>query len=416
MDNTYIEELGKKAKNSAPFLANCGTDLKNRALAEIAKSLTENKEAIFEANGRDIENGRANGMREDLIDRLTLTESRVAGMIEGIEQVIALPDPVGVVLGGQTLPNGLSVVKKSVPMGVIGMIFESRPNVTVDAAVLCFKAGSAVILRGGSDAINSNKALVRIMRGAIKAAGAPEDCVQLVEDTSHETANAMMKLNRYIDLLIPRGSGRLIHTVIENATVPVIQTGEGNCHVFVDESADLDMAVNIINNAKTQRPSVCNAIESILIHKNTAPEFFKKLDALWQGKVRIVGDKATADNIKVEKLADDEDYAAEFLELKLSSKVVSGIDEAVDHINRFGTGHSECIVTKSLENAERFQNEIDAAAVYVNASTRFTDGFEFGLGAEIGISTQKLHVRGPMGLAALTSYKYLINGNGQIRG
>lgn len=417
MDNTYIEELGKKAQSSAPFLANCGTALKNRALAEIAKALAENKEAIFEANGRDIENGRANGMREDLIDRLTLTESRVAGMIEGIEQVIALPDPVGVVLGGGTLPNGLSVVKKSVPMGVIGIIFESRPNVTVDAAVLCFKAGSAVILRGGSDAINSNKALVSIMRGAVKAAGAPEDCVQLVEDTSHETANAMMKLNKYIDLLIPRGSGgRLIRTVIENATIPVIQTGEGNCHVFVDESADLDMAVNIINNAKTQRPSVCNAIESILIHRNIAPEFFKKLDALWQGKVRIVGDKATADNIKVEKLADDEDYAAEFLELKLSSKVVSGIDEAVEHINRFGTGHSECIVTKSLENAERFQNEIDAAAIYVNASTRFTDGFEFGLGAEIGISTQKLHVRGPMGLAALTSYKYLINGNGQIRG
>lgn len=416
MNNDYTEELGRKAKGSAPFLASCGTDLKNRALAEIARALGENREAIFEANGRDIENAKASGLSEAMIERLTLNEKRVAGMIEGIEQVIALPDPVGEVLGGRTLPNGLSVVKKSVPMGVIGIIFESRPNVTVDAAALCFKAGSAVILRGGSDAINSNKALVKLMRGAVKAAGAPEDCVQLVEDTSHETANAMMRLNRYIDLLIPRGSGRLIHTVIENATVPVIQTGEGNCHVFVDESADLDMAVNIINNAKTQRPSVCNAIESILVHKNIAPEFFKKLDALWQGKVRIVGDRATADNIKVDKLADDEDYASEFLELKLSSRVVSGLDEAIAHINRFGTGHSECIVTRSLENAERFQNETDAAAVYVNASTRFTDGFEFGLGAEIGISTQKLHARGPMGLAALTSYKYLINGNGQIRG
>ena len=416
MNNDYTEELGRKAKGSAPFLASCGTDLKNRALAEIARALGENREAIFEANGRDIENAKASGLSEAMIERLTLNEKRVAGMIEGIEQVIALPDPVGEVLGGRTLPNGLSVVKKSVPMGVIGIIFESRPNVTVDAAALCFKAGSAVILRGGSDAINSNKALVKLMRGAVKATGAPEDCVQLVEDTSHETANAMMRLNRYIDLLIPRGSGRLIHTVIENATVPVIQTGEGNCHVFVDESADLDMAVNIINNAKTHRPSVCNAIESILVHKNIAPEFFKKLDALWLGKVRIVGDRATADNIKVDKLADDEDYASEFLELKLSSRVVSGLDEAIAHINRFGTGHSECIVTRSLENAERFQNEIDAAAVYVNASTRFTDGFEFGLGAEIGISTQKLHARGPMGLAALTSYKYLINGNGQIRG
>lgn len=416
MSNDYMEELGRKAKGSAPFLACCGTDLKNKALAEIARALNENKEAIFAANAADIETAKTSGLSEAMIERLTLNEKRIAGMIEGIEQVITLPDPVGEVLGGRTLPNGLSVVKKSVPMGVIGIIFESRPNVTVDAAALCFKAGSAVILRGGSDAINSNKALVKLMRGAVKTAGAPEDCVQLVEDTGHETANAMMRLDRYIDLLIPRGGGRLIHTVIENATVPVIQTGEGNCHVFVDESADLDMAVNIINNAKTQRPSVCNAIESILVHEKAAPEFFKKLDALWQGKVKIVGDKATADNIKVEKFADDEDYASEFLELKLSSKVVNGIDEAIAHINRFGTGHSECIVTRSLENAERFQNEIDAAAVYVNASTRFTDGFEFGLGAEIGISTQKLHARGPMGLAALTSYKYLINGNGQIRG
>lgn len=414
--NSYIEELGAKAKKSAPILANIGTDVKNAALSEIARRLNQNVEAIIAVNKTDIENARKNGMSEALIDRLTLDEKRIAGMAEGIDKVVALPDPTGEVLSEKTLPNGLKVRKVSVPMGVIGIIFESRPNVTVDAAALCFKAGSAVILRGGSDAINSNKFLTDLMRKTVADFGVPADCIQLVEDTSHETANAMMKLNKYIDLLIPRGGKRLIHTVIENATVPVIQTGEGNCHVFVDESADLDMAVNIVNNAKTQRPSVCNAIESILVHKNIAPAFFKKLDELWQGKVAIVGDSATSENIKTEKIAGDNDYATEFLDLKLSSKVVSGIDEAIEHIGRFGTGHSECIVTNSRENAEKFQKQVDAAAVYVNASTRFTDGFEFGLGAEIGISTQKLHARGPMGLAALTSYKYLINGSGQVRG
>ena len=414
--NEYIETLGKKAKTAAPKLAVCDTEKKNTVLTEIARRLNENADAIIEANKIDIENARKNGMTEALIDRLTLNESRIAGMAEGIEQVVALPDPIGKLLEENTLPNGLKVKRVSVPMGVIGIIFESRPNVTVDAAALCFKAGSAVILRGGSDAINSNKYLTELMRKAVAANGLSADCIQLVEDTSHDTANAMMRLNKYIDLLIPRGGGRLIRTVIENASVPVIQTGEGNCHVFVDESADLDMAVNIINNAKTQRPSVCNAIESILIHQNIAPELFKKLDGLWNGKVAIVGDQATANNIAVEKIATDEDYAKEFLELRLSSKVVSGVDEAIEHITRYGTGHSECIVTNSEENAERFQKEIDAAAVYVNASTRFTDGFEFGLGAEIGISTQKLHARGPMGLTALTSYKYLINGDGQIRG
>ena len=414
--NEYIETLGKKAKAAAPVLAVCDTDKKNAVLSEIAKRLGESVEAITEANKSDIENARKNGMSEAMIDRLTLTEERIAGMVEGIEQVVALPDPIGELLEENTLPNGLNVKRVRVPMGVIGIIFESRPNVTVDAAALCFKAGSAVILRGGSDAINSNKMLVDIMRKALADTGLPEDCIQLVQDTSHETANAMMRLNKYIDLLIPRGGGRLIRTVIENASVPVIQTGEGNCHVFVDESADLDMAVNIVNNAKTQRPSVCNAIESILIHEKIAEKFFKKLDALWNGKVAIVGDKATADNIAVERTATDEDYAKEFLELRLSSKVVSSVEEAIEHIARFGTGHSECIVTNSKENAERFQREIDAAAVYVNASTRFTDGFEFGLGAEIGISTQKLHARGPMGLKAITSYKYLISGNGQVRG
>lgn len=412
----YIEKLGAAAKSAAPILADCGTNVKNRALSEIAKRLGENAGGIIAANKLDIENARKNGMSAALIDRLTLNEKRIAGIAEGVEQVVALPDPIGEVIGGGELPNGLRVVQKRVPMGVIGIIFESRPNVTVDAAALCFKAGSAVILRGGSDAINSNKFLVELMCGALAECGVPADCIQLVEDTSRETATAMMKLNKYIDLLIPRGSGRLIRSIIENATIPVIQTGEGNCHVYVDESADLDMAVNIVDNAKTQRPSVCNAIESILVHESVAGEFFKKLDERWQGRVAVVGDEKTAENIKVEKLADDNDYATEFLDYKLSSKVVSSVDEAIEHINRFGTGHSECIVTRSLENAQKFQKRIDAAAVYVNASTRFTDGFEFGLGAEIGISTQKLHARGPMGLKALTSYKYLIDGNGQVRG
>lgn len=411
----YIECLGKKAKKSAPFLVGCGTDLKNKVLLAIAEQLVKNTENIISANKTDIENAHKNGMSDAMIDRLTLDQKRIDGMAEGLKQVATLPDPTGKVLSENKLPNGLNVRKVSVPMGVIGIIFESRPNVTVDAASLCFKAGNAVILRGGSDAFYTNKFLVDLMRGVLADNGVPEDCIQLVENTSHEVVNEMMRLNKYIDLLIPRGGKRLIHTVVENATVPVIQTGEGNCHVFVDESADVDMAVNIVNNAKTQRPSVCNAIESILVHKNIAPQFFKKLDEVWNGKVAIVGDQATSDNIQVEKIATDEDYATEFLQLKLSSKVVSGIDEAIEHINKFGTGHSECIVTNSSENAERFQREIDAAAVYVNASTRFTDGFEFGLGAEIGISTQKLHARGPMGLAEITSYKYLINGEGQIR-
>lgn len=411
----YIECLGKKAKKSAPFLVGCGTDLKNKVLLAIAEQLVKNTENIISANKTDIQNAHKNGMSDAMIDRLTLDQKRIDGMAEGLKQVATLPDPTGKVLSENKLPNGLNVRKVSVPMGVIGIIFESRPNVTVDAASLCFKAGNAVILRGGSDAFYTNKFLVDLMRGVLADNGVPEDCIQLVENTSHEVVNEMMRLNKYIDLLIPRGGKRLIHTVVENATVPVIQTGEGNCHVFVDESADVDMAVNIVNNAKTQRPSVCNAIESILVHKNIAPQFFKKLDEVWSGKVAIVGDQATSYNIQVEKIATDEDYATEFLQLKLSSKVVSGIDEAIEHINKFGTGHSECIVTNSSENAERFQREIDAAAVYVNASTRFTDGFEFGLGAEIGISTQKLHARGPMGLAEITSYKYLINGEGQIR-
>ena len=412
----YIETLGAAARSAAVYAASLKAAEKNAVLAEIAARLRAETDTILAANAADIENAEKNGMSAALIDRLTLTKERIFGIADGVEKVISLPDPIGEVIGGGELPNGLRLVKRRVPIGVIGIIFESRPNVTVDAAVLCFKAGNAVILRGGSDAINSNKALTELMRSALEAKGADKNCIQLVEDTSRDVANAMMKLNTYIDLLIPRGGGGLIRAVINNATIPVIQTGEGNCHVYVDESADVDMAVNIVNNAKTQRPSVCNAIENILVHEKIAPVFFEKLNALWNGKVTIVGDSATAELIPVEKLADDSDYATEFLDYKLSSKVVKDIDEAIAHINRFGTKHSECIVTSSLKNAEHFQQMVDAAAVYVNASTRFTDGFEFGLGAEIGISTQKLHARGPMGLEALTTYKYLINGDGQIRG
>lgn len=412
----YIETLGANAKAAEPAISVMGTNEKNRVLSEISSLLRSHVTEIIGANKLDIETARVNGMSEAMIDRLTLTEQRIGGMADGVDKVISLPDPVGAVIGGSDLPNGLHVIKKRVPIGTIGIIFESRPNVTVDAATLCFKAGNTVILRGGSDAINSNKALVGLMRTALRNCGVNENAVQLVEDTSRAVANAMMKLNKYIDLLIPRGGGGLIHAVIENATIPVIQTGEGNCHVYVDESADIDMAVNIINNAKTQRPSVCNAIENILVHEKAAPELFRKLDMLWQGRIAIRGDEETAKLVKVEKIADDTDYATEFLDYRLSSKVVKSLDEAIEHINRFGTKHSECIVTQSLRSAEIFQQRIDAAAVYVNASTRFTDGFEFGLGAEIGISTQKLHARGPMGLEALTTYKYLINGNGQIRG
>lgn len=412
----YIETLGANAKAAEPAISVMGTNEKNRVLSEISSLLRSHVTEIIGANKLDIETARTNGMSEAMIDRLTLTEQRIGGMADGVDKVISLPDPVGAVIGGSDLPNGLHVIKKRVPIGTIGIIFESRPNVTVDAATLCFKAGNTVILRGGSDAINSNKALVGLMRTALRNCGVNENAVQLVEDTSRAVANAMMKLNKYIDLLIPRGGGGLIHAVIENATIPVIQTGEGNCHVYVDESANIDMAVNIINNAKTQRPSVCNAIENILVHEKAAPELFRKLDMLWQGRVAIRGDEETAKLVKVEKIADDTDYATEFLDYRLSSKVVKSLDEAIEHINKFGTKHSECIVTQSLRSAEIFQQRIDAAAVYVNASTRFTDGFEFGLGAEIGISTQKLHARGPMGLEALTTYKYLINGNGQIRG
>ncbi|MGN0597706.1 MAG: glutamate-5-semialdehyde dehydrogenase [Ruminiclostridium sp.] len=412
---SYIEELGIAAKKAERAVSGISVGAKNAALKAIADKLTANKELIIKENARDIETARANGMSEAMQDRLTLTEKRIDAMSEGVLQVMALDDPIGEVLGGKDLPNGLHIVKKRVPLGVIGIIFESRPNVTVDAAALCLKAGNVCILRGGSDAIHSNKCLVSLMREALKETGICEDAIALVVDTSRQVAGEMMKLDRYIDVLIPRGGGGLISSVMRNSTIPVIQTGEGNCHVYVDRFADIDMAVSIVDNAKTQRPSVCNAIENVLVHKDVAEQFFTALAKKWDGKVKFIGDEETAKYVPVEHIATDEDYRKEFLDYVIAAKVVKSIDEAIDHINTFGTRHSECIVTINLDNAEKFQQSVDAAAVYVNASTRFTDGFEFGLGAEIGISTQKLHARGPMGLEALTTYKYLISGKGQIR-
>lgn len=412
---SYIEELGIAAKKAERAVSGISVGTKNAALKAIADKLAANKELIIKENARDVEAARANGMSEAMQDRLTLTEKRIDAMSEGVLQVMALDDPIGEVLGGKDLPNGLHIVKKRVPLGVIGIIFESRPNVTVDAAALCLKSGNVCILRGGSDAIHSNKCLVALMREALKETGICEDAIALVVDTSRQAAGEMMKLDRYIDVLIPRGGGGLISSVMRNSTIPVIQTGEGNCHVYVDRFADIDMAVNIVDNAKTQRPSVCNAIENVLVHKDVAEQFFTALAKKWDGKVKFIGDEETAKYVAVEHIATDEDYRKEFLDYVIAAKVVKSIDEAIDHINTFGTKHSECIVTINLDNAEKFQQSVDAAAVYVNASTRFTDGFEFGLGAEIGISTQKLHARGPMGLEALTTYKYLINGKGQIR-
>lgn len=405
---TYIQQLGSNAKVAQNQVASLKTAQKNDALSLIAKKLIQNAEFIKSENAKDIENARANNKTESFIDRLTLTDVRIEGMAEGIRQVMALPDPIGEVLGGGDISNGLSIIKKRVPLGVIGIIFESRPNVTVDAAVLCLKSGNVCILRGGSDAIHSNKCLTGIMRSALSECGITQDAVNLVEDTSREVASEMMKLRQYIDVLIPRGGIGLINAVVDNSTIPVIETGAGNCHVYVDAFADINMAVEIVDNAKTQRPSVCNAIETVIVHKNIADEFYPALQKKWanqQPQVKIIADG----------VATDDDYAKEFNDYIIAAKTVKSINGAIAHINRFGTKHSECIVTTDFARANKFQNEVDAAAVYVNASTRFTDGFVFGLGAEIGITTQKLHARGPMGLKELTTYKYLINGNGQIR-
>lgn len=413
----YTEELGKNAKAAEAAISSASASLKNSALAAISKALTENTGVIIAENAKDLQAAKENGMSEAMQDRLRLDEKRIMGMAKGVDELIALNDPVGEVIEGFTRPNGLKICKTRVPMGVIGIIFESRPNVTVDAAALCLKAGNAVILKGGKEAINSNICLGTIMRNAIKKAGLPADVIQVVENTSRETTNELMRLNGYLDVLIPRGSGRLIQAVVNTATVPVIETGTGNCHVYVDASADPEMAVNIVDNGKTQRPSVCNAVESLLIHKECAEKILPMIaDRLAKSNVKFYGcDRTIAILGDTVEKAGDEEYAKEFLDYVISVRVVDSVDEAIAHISRFGTKHSECIVTKSLENAEKFQRCVDAAAVYVNASTRFTDGGEFGFGAEIGISTQKLHARGPMGLRELTTIKYIINGNGQIR-
>lgn len=411
---TAIEQMGQKAKQAARFLLTAG-ELKNKALLEIADALIANSDEIVKANDTDIKNAEENGIKKSLIDRLRLTKERIEGMADGVRQVAALQDPTGTVLSGSTRPNGLKIEKVRVPLGVIGIIYEARPNVTSDAAALCLKSGNAVILRGGKEAINSNKCIADIMRKAIAKAGLPEDCISLIEDTSRASSVELMQLS-YLDVLIPRGSASLINAVVENSKVPVIETGVGNCHVYVDDSADIDMAADIIFNAKTSRPSVCNAIETVLVHKDIAKEALPKIkERLDEKNVTLRCCPKSAEILGETELADESDWYTEYLDYILAVKVVDSIDDAVDHIAKYSSGHSECIVTKNYANAQKFTDEVDSAAVYVNASTRFTDGGEFGLGAEIGISTQKLHARGPMGLNELTSMKFIVRGNGQIR-
>lgn len=416
MAENYMEVLGMRAKEASRESAKLGTDDKNRGLLSVAEELCRQKEYLLEENEKDIRAAEEKGVKKSLIDRLRLTEQRIEDMAEGLCQIAALDDPIGEVLGMKNRPNGLRIGKKRVPLGVVGIIYESRPNVTADAFGLCFKTGNAVILRGGSDAIHSNQAVVHAIKEGLRKEKLPQDLILLVEDTSRETVNQMMKLRGYIDVLIPRGGAGLIANVVENSTVPVIETGTGNCHVFVDESADLDMAVDIIENAKTQRMGVCNACESLVIHESIAWEVIPKIvERLKLHQVEIRGDERAQKMMSEIVPAAEEDWGTEYLDAVISLKIVDSIDEAIAHINRYNTGHSESIITKNYENALKFQDEIDAAAVYVNASTRFTDGFEFGFGAEIGISTQKLHARGPMGLEALTTTKYIIFGDGQIR-
>ena len=407
---------GKKAKKVSFILSNLSTLEKNKGLNAMANSLVNNKEEILKANKIDLQASMEKGTSKSMLDRLALTEERIEGMSNGLRQVVALPDPIGEVLGMWTRPNGLQIGQKRVPLGVIGIIYEARPNVTSDAAGLCFKAGNAVILRGGSEAINSNKAIVKVLREGLKSVGLPEDSIQLIEDTSREVATEMMKLNDYIDVLIPRGGAGLIQAVVKNATVPVIETGTGNCHIYVDEYADFEMAKNIVINAKTSRPSVCNAAEKLLVHEKIAKDFMPIiLNALRDKDVEIRGDKSSIAYDSSIKKANKEEWYNEYLDYIIAVKVVNDIDEAIDIINHYGSGHSEAIITKDYGNSQKFLQKVDAAAVYVNASTRFTDGEEFGFGAEIGISTQKLHARGPMGLKELTTIKYIIYGNGQIR-
>ncbi|MBQ8000773.1 MAG: glutamate-5-semialdehyde dehydrogenase [Ruminococcus sp.] len=410
-------EMGKRAKEASRVLSCAKSDEKTKALLALADALEAQCDYILAENQKDLDAGKANGMSDALLDRLALSVSRVSSMAQGARQVAAFPDPIGTVLSGNTLPNGLEVTKVRVPLGVIGIIYEARPNVTADAAALCLKSGNAVILRGGKEAINSNMAVAKVMRKAIEEAGLPADCVQLVEDTSRQSSIELMGLTDYLDVLIPRGGAGLIKATVENAKVPVIETGAGNCHVYIDEFADIQMAADIVFNAKTSRPSVCNAIETVLVHKNIADKALPAMKAeLDKMNVEIRGCDRTREVLGDSVVpATEEDYYTEYHDYILAVKVVSSIDEAVSHIAKYSTGHSECIVTENYNNANLFTKQVDSAAVYVNASTRFTDGGEFGLGAEIGISTQKLHARGPMGINELTSMKFIIKGNGQVR-
>jgi gamma-glutamyl phosphate reductase len=405
------------AQNAASTMNKMTTEQKNTALAAMANALIENQASIIEANVKDLERGRENGTSPSLLDRLALNEERVAGIAEGLREVIELPDPVGELLEQFDRPNGLRVEKLRVPLGVIGMIYEARPNVTVDAVGLCLKTGNCVVLRGGSAALDSNRRIVEVLREALAATDLPQDAIQLIEDSDRASVNEMLKLNGLLDVVIPRGGAALIRNVVENATVPVIETGAGICHTFVDESADYDMAERIAFNAKVQRPSVCNSMETLLLHEAFAERHLQQIaDRFLAANVEIRGDKQTTEHISQAKLATEQDFATEYNDYVLNIRIVANLDEALGHIRKYSTKHSECIVTENAGHAERFLNEVDAAAVYHNASTRFTDGFEFGFGAEIGISTQKLHARGPMGLPALTSTKFRVYGNGQIRG
>lgn len=414
--NNELLLKGNLAKNAALSLVSVSTETKNKALESIAASLSAKADEIIAANKIDIENARKNGMREAMIDRLTLNQSRIDDIAEGVRQVKALDDPIGQTIKKWTRPNGLEISQKRVPMGVIAIIYEARPNVTVDAAALCLKTSNACILRGGSEAINSNKAIMKIMQDAAYLSGIPEGALNIIEDVSRETATELMRMKGFVDLLIPRGGKGLIKSVVDNATVPVVETAAGNCHVYVDADADIDMALKITLNAKVQRPSVCNAAETLLVDRKIADKFIPTIfTALRAHNVEIRGDEASIAIDPNILPATDEDYYTEYNDYIIAVKVVNGVDDAIAHINKYNTGHSEAIVTENAETAEKFLNEVDAAAVYVNASTRFTDGFEFGFGAEIGISTQKMHARGPMGLEALTSVKYAVVGNGQIR-
>lgn len=414
---TYLEDIGSKAKEASRELGKLKVNDKNKALTAVAENLVKRSSDIIAANEIDIENAVKANMKAGLVDRLRLDEKRINQMAEGVMQVVSLEDPIGEVLSMKKRPNGLVIGQKRVPIGVIGIIYESRPNVTADAFALCFKTGNAVILRGGSDAINSNIKIVEVINEALASVGITYSAISLITNTDRELVKDMLKLNKYIDVIIPRGGAGLIKMVVENSTVPVIETGTGNCHIFVDETADFDMALNILVNAKTQRIGVCNACESIVVHKNIAKEFIPLMaKTLSEKNVEIRGDKDSMNLSSNIIEACDEDWGKEYLDYILSCKVVNNIDEAIAHINKYNTGHSESIITKDYANSQKFLEEIDAACVYVNASTRFTDGFEFGFGAEIGISTQKLHARGPMGLKELTTTKYIVYGDGQVRG